>query len=640
MSDCNLTANCDGTGDGGCFIGCCNITCPPENPCSEIIIKYYCQPIGACCPPTGQDCYRTTQCQCEANNGTYQGDGSKCVPDNPCAKCDPPCDPNLCLECVRVCPVECPDGCCPEENWVCCPNSSHCAPTLEECPTCNDCPGYTVFRDGSFCDCEFTTAATRPPGGAGTVYANLQDCRCIECGKNCNNYIKILASSGLVQERFECQTFCDTDTNEICCHGNCCAENSVCCNDGTCCAEGETCCYDEETATYSCCAVGENCCFGNCCAVDKPVCCGDGTCCSEGQTCCLDEGSGTYTCCNPGDTCCGGTCCPPGNNCCTESTTSPPYCSADPCPIPGCMYPGSPSYNPEATCDNGSCATCCNAGLCVVDDRDAGANCNPVGNGCCDTFCLTANDCSPSFITGSGQLSSCDRDLDGNPFTNEYPACLESNDCLQGYLDPNILLEIEKNIENYNNYQAFIYDESKNEVFDQNNSPTYYQEIKEYDFSALSSCACTCPQSFKYQGLSLNYGNDLRAMNSACSEYTITITTDYECGLTGGTTVSLAPCCCDGNFDTNTYTVSASSSGDCLEFEWDDTDIKIGQSRTISITTGEDCECVYCGTECVPFSTPFIKKLEGNVIKVSLNKKEIQKRLNSIRKKIINKRKN
>jgi len=587
MNDCNLVANCDGTGEFGCFVDCCNINCPPENPCQEIKIKYYCQPIGACCYPTNQDCSRTTQCQCEANGGQYQGDGSKCEPDNPCAKCVPPCDPYLCLECV---PVECtPDPSLATDcsNGLICPGGQAgnwiSDPTIEiGCGKCV-CPCATCTHV-----CQNGQCINVGPGNGN--YNTVEDCQA-DCGQP---FFGGISTQAIL--RYECRSYCDSTINEICCFGNCCAENSVCCNDGTCCAQG--------------------------------------------QTCCLDEGAGTYTCCNPGESCCGGICCPAGNNCCTESNTSPPYCSPNPCPIPGCMNPYSPNYNPAATCDNGSCRTCCNAGLCVVLDRDAGGNCNNVGNGCCDDFCFTtANDCSPTYLSGSGPLVSCDRDLDGNPLQNEYTSCF-SNDCVQGYLNQDVLAELEKNIENYNKSQFSIYNQYENEVFNQNNSPKYYQEIKEYNFSALESCACTCPQPFRYQGFILNYENNLQAMNAACSEYTITITTDYECGLTGGTTVSLAPCCCDGNLDTNTYTVSASSSGDCLEFQWDDTNIKVGQSRTITIVTGEDCECVYCGTECVPFSTPFIKKLEGNKIKLSLDKKQIQKRLNSIRKKIIKKRKN
>jgi hypothetical protein len=627
MSDCNLTANCDGTGDGGCFIDCCNIVCPPENPCAEIILKYYCQPIGACCQPDSQDCYRTTQCQCEANGGTYEGDGSKCEPDNPCAKCVPPCDPNLCLECM---PVECTPN--PDLATWCTDASSPNNPcggkpgnwisdlTIENgcgkcvCP-CDDC-NY-VCQNGQCIDV----------GGGNGNYRTLNDCLS-DCGTPFFEGINIQAIL-----RYECKSYCDADLNEVCCFGICCPENSVCCDDGTCCLEGETCCYDEETASYSCCRVGESCCNGSCCPADKPVCCGDGTCCSEGQTCCLDEGSGTYTCCNPGEVCCGGTCCPAGNNCCTESTTSPPYCSPDPCPIPGCMHPGSPSYNPAATCDDGSCRTCCNAGLCVVFDEDNAANCNDVGNGCCDNFCETANDCSPTYNTSPGQLTSCDKDFDGTPFINEYPACTESNDCIQGYLDPNIFSELEKNTENYNNSQVVTYNTEENEVFNQHNLETY-QTIKEYDFSMLNSCACVCPDPPSYMGFKLNYKN-IKILNAACTENTITITTDYECGLTGEKTVSLAPCCCEGSFDTNTYTVSASSSGDCLEFEWDDTNIKIGEARTITVTINEDCECVFCGAECVPQNSPFIKKIKGNKIKLYSDKQEIQKRINMIKKQII-----
>ena len=72
----------------------------------------------------------------------------------------------------------------------------------------------------------------------------------------------------------------------------------------------------------------------------------------------------------------------------------------------GCTNPYAPNYDPEAQLDDGSCRTCCNQGLCVIDDDDAGANCNSLGGGaskqghfgtCCDAFCLTAGDCSYSF---------------------------------------------------------------------------------------------------------------------------------------------------------------------------------------------------------------------------------------------------
>lgn len=67
------------------------------------------------------------------------------------------------------------------------------------------------------------------------------------------------------------------------------------------------------------------------------------------------------------------------------------------CGVTGCMNPFAVNYDATATTDDGSCGTCASAGNCVVPDPDDGANCNSVGNGCCDEWCLTSGDCSPSF---------------------------------------------------------------------------------------------------------------------------------------------------------------------------------------------------------------------------------------------------
>jgi len=63
----------------------------------------------------------------------------------------------------------------------------------------------------------------------------------------------------------------------------------------------------------------------------------------------------------------------------------------------GCTNPHAANYDPEITDDDGSCITCASAGNCIPYDTDEGQNCNDVGNGCCDGYCETAGDCSPSF---------------------------------------------------------------------------------------------------------------------------------------------------------------------------------------------------------------------------------------------------
>lgn len=70
----------------------------------------------------------------------------------------------------------------------------------------------------------------------------------------------------------------------------------------------------------------------------------------------------------------------------------PEFCKKD-----GCTNPHAANYDPQATEDDGSCVTCASTGNCDPFDDDEGENCNDAGNGCCDGYCETANDCSPSF---------------------------------------------------------------------------------------------------------------------------------------------------------------------------------------------------------------------------------------------------
>ena len=97
---------------------------------------------------------------------------------------------------------------------------------------------------------------------------------------------------------------------------------------------------------------------------------------------------------------------------CSPRVISATASAACECGQPGCMNPHAVNYSPSATTDDGSCVTCASAGNCVVPDPDYGANPNNVGNGACDQYCETANDCSPSF--GSAYTS---------PNGVYYPSC-------------------------------------------------------------------------------------------------------------------------------------------------------------------------------------------------------------------------
>ena len=104
--------------------------------------------------------------------------------------------------------------------------------------------------------------------------------------------------------------------------------------------------------------------------------------------------------------------------------------------IPGCTNHYASNFNSYATCDDGSCETCCNQSLCVINDLDERNNFNQMNinfdnlgphmpsfssqgsPGCCDAACLDWDDCAPSF-SNSFVATMCD----GSTIT--YHSCQE-----------------------------------------------------------------------------------------------------------------------------------------------------------------------------------------------------------------------
>ncbi|MEK6674940.1 MAG: hypothetical protein AABZ47_04710, partial [Planctomycetota bacterium] len=87
---CSPTQVC--LSDGGAYACCtpgdtlCNgQCCPPGNICCMDV----CSPKGACCDFVSGSCEETNQTCCEAQNKTYQGNGSQC---NPSDICRPKCE--------------------------------------------------------------------------------------------------------------------------------------------------------------------------------------------------------------------------------------------------------------------------------------------------------------------------------------------------------------------------------------------------------------------------------------------------------------------------------------------------------------------------------------------------------------------
>lgn len=85
---------------------------------------------------------------------------------------------------------------------------------------------------------------------------------------------------------------------------------------------------------------------------------------------------------------------------------------------PGCTNPNAKNYDPFATCDDGSCETCCTAELCRLSDDCKGPDCNSLthpgdnnSGGCCDSGCLPC-DCGPP--PNNCQYRDCHDSFDNN----------------------------------------------------------------------------------------------------------------------------------------------------------------------------------------------------------------------------------
>jgi hypothetical protein len=90
----------------------------------------------------------------------------------------------------------------------------------------------------------------------------------------------------------------------------------------------------------------------------------------------------------------------------------------------GCTNPYAVNYDSEATCDDGSCVTCCTRELCRLGDDCKGEDCRSATDSsffdCCDSGCLpcvnsdgveTGRDCHTSFDnldTGNFVAIKCD----------------------------------------------------------------------------------------------------------------------------------------------------------------------------------------------------------------------------------------
>ena len=79
MTNCSLTASCSGgvwTGDGACFVNCCNVSCP--NGCDSIEVTYSC---GQILRPNASPSFDYPECSCSGASMRYSVSGVSFAPN-------------------------------------------------------------------------------------------------------------------------------------------------------------------------------------------------------------------------------------------------------------------------------------------------------------------------------------------------------------------------------------------------------------------------------------------------------------------------------------------------------------------------------------------------------------------------------
>ena len=166
---------------------------------------------------------------------------------------------------------------------------------------------------------------------------------------------------------------------------------------------------------------------------------------------------------------------------------------------------------------------------------------------------------------------------------------------------------------------------------------------------------CPCP-STPFRGIKIkNQPITIQASGSCnpCYDVTITITTDYSCGIKKSRSgddyyIPIADgCCCDGQDPAQVYASLSGGSSCELSLSWTSQSISPGDNIPFpSLSSGSGgggnganggggggeskCSCSECSKECGSGSALWKKRLVGNKIKIQLNKEELANRLNNV----------
>eukprot|EP00095_Tigriopus_kingsejongensis_P008148 maker-scaffold196_size269943-snap-gene-1.35 protein:Tk08148 transcript:maker-scaffold196_size269943-snap-gene-1.35-mRNA-1 annotation:"PREDICTED: hypothetical protein LOC100635254" len=278
----------------------------------------------------------------------------------------------------------CPGGCCPEPNWFCCEDGMSCASTAEGCQPRSIKTFVHAWERAALAasvksdQCDGTPCPNGCCPETGWVCCP-DDVSCAATEELCATREPVIPLAS-----FETKDLCQGTI----CSGGCCPEIGwVCCPDGKSCAVSHKYCYSAKAERAQSCTGTE--CTGGCCPEKDWYCCEDQLSCASSAEGCQKVPvpkrvfPGRSKQCDGGTQCTGG-CCQEEDWVCCEN---PIYCApiGDDCPPEGVVplalqktliFPPKPCEGIE--CPSGCCPHvgwfCCADGLsCAAVEDECGA---------------------------------------------------------------------------------------------------------------------------------------------------------------------------------------------------------------------------------------------------------------------------
>lgn len=211
--------------------------------------------------------------------------GLDCAPNE--SQCNSKSSPTVQIRQAEKIPCEgtiCPAGCCPEPNYECCPNGKDCAPTIEQCE-----PNLKLAKRAEEVS-EEKAAAGAPCTGTVCPAGCCPEPNYVCCpnGKDCAKTEELCSSKVATLQTHKTDAPC---LGTICPSGCCPEAGWFCCADGLSCAVQEADCdefrllepQDRSLRAKDCQGTS---CPGGCCSQKDWVCCDNPMYCAPSDTSC------------------------------------------------------------------------------------------------------------------------------------------------------------------------------------------------------------------------------------------------------------------------------------------------------------------------------------------------------------------